>query len=726
VIEPGVTAWRVAQASRVAVLIDGDAYFSALHQALDLARRSVMMLAWDVNRRTRLRFDRAARGPAELGQLLDAIARREPGLEVKVLCWDAALVYAFERPWLAVPRWRLEAHERVRFHTDSHHPPGASHHQKVVVIDDCVAFVGGFDVTTHRWDTPLHAPRDPRRRLPCGLRYAPFHDIQCLVAGDVARELGALAARRWELATGETAPRLEPGHDHLPVRRRSRADLARQDLRSAQAPWPPAVEAWFEDVPVAILRTQPGHGEMEPAHEIAAFNERAIASARHHIYIETQYLTAHSVARALCARLREAAGPEVTIVLSERSDGWLEHQTMDCLRREVIAALYDADRHGRLGVFFPSLGPRAPKLTVHSKLLVIDDSLIRIGSSNLSNRSLALDTECDVAIEAGARDDVRRAARRLLHTLLGEHSDTKPETVAAMARDRGSVHAALLGLSNEKSQRRLVPIDAATTLDIVLGEAASAIADPMEPIDGRVVLECLVEPAHRKRLPRRALALAALVGLVVSVAVVWQITGFGDAGVAYLSQWLWHAPRSAPVLALIALGHGILTSVGLPVTVAIGLCALTLGTWLGFAVAAAGTFLSANLGYFMGRWLGRDLFARLSLKRVHAIEAALEKRGVISVVVLRVVPVAPFALINLLAGACGVRWRDYAIGTAIGMLPGMLGLSLLIDRIVAALQSPSVLSIVTLVVTVIVTVVVLGALVRWARRRRRDSLAPAP
>ena len=89
------------------------------------------------------------------------------------------------------------------FCLDGHHPVGASQHQKIVVVDDTVAFVGGFDLSKWRWDTPAHRPRDNRRIDPDGKPYPPFHDIQMAVDGPVARTLGRLARKRWLRASRE-------------------------------------------------------------------------------------------------------------------------------------------------------------------------------------------------------------------------------------------------------------------------------------------------------------------------------------------------------------------------------------------------------------------------------------------------------------------------------------------------------------------------------------------
>ena len=133
--------------------------------------------------------------------------------------------------------------------------------------------------------------------------------------------------------------------------------------------------------------------------EIEALNLAAIAAARDVIYMENQYLASRGVAEAIAARLREADGPEVVIILPRSSESRLEIESMDSARERLVRLLRKADLHGRLGVYWPAAGGGV-SVYVHSKVIVVDGRLLRIGSSNFNNRSLGFDSECDVAIEA--------------------------------------------------------------------------------------------------------------------------------------------------------------------------------------------------------------------------------------------------------------------------------------------------------------------------------------
>ena len=272
---------------------------------------------------------------------------------------------------------------------DGNHPTGASHHRKIVVVDERVAFVGGLDLTQRRWDSSDHRPDESRRTDPGGELYAPFHDVQLMVEGEAAEALGKLFRERWERTVG-FAPATASGF--------------------SSDPWPPEIKPDLLDVDVAISRTQPEYRDEPEVREVERLYGDAIASARETIYIENQYFTAGKVAEALEARLRDPHGPEVVLIMPYRNSGWLEEAAMGSLRALLLKRLKEADRHGRMQVYYPfvpGLGDRYEN--VHAKVLVVDDRLVRVGSSNLSNRSMGLDTECDLAVEAQERKDISEA-----------------------------------------------------------------------------------------------------------------------------------------------------------------------------------------------------------------------------------------------------------------------------------------------------------------------------
>ncbi len=387
ILKPGRNCWKILPASRVAFLVDGENYYPAFRASAARARHSLLILGWDIDSRMKLLREGEDDGmPEQLGDFLNTVVSREENLHAYLLVWDFAVVYLMEREFFPVYKLGWRTMSRLRFEMDDSHPMGASHHQKIVVVDNRVGFVGGFDLSKWRWDTSEHKPRDPRRIDPDGMPYQPFHDVQMVVEGEVATALGELAAGRWQRATGES---LDP------------ARLGPANHAGENSPWPENVEAVLREVPVAISRTEAAYQEHPEIREIEFLHLDAIKAAQHFIYVENQYFTSWKIAEALAARLEEQDGPEIVLVLRKHTTSWLEQNTMDALRARLFEQVRAADRHGRLRIYYPYMpGLDECCISLHAKLMIVDDEFMRVGSANISNRSMGLDTECDLALEA--------------------------------------------------------------------------------------------------------------------------------------------------------------------------------------------------------------------------------------------------------------------------------------------------------------------------------------
>lgn len=651
--------WRREQAARLAVLVDGEAYFSALAEALEKAHRQVLIVGWDID--SRVRLCRSGEGEEDfppLGELLNDLAARREDLHIYVLDWDFAMLYALERETLPIFKLDWRTHRRLHFRLDDRHPVGASHHQKIVVIDDAVAFTGGFDLARARWDTPEHRPDDPRR-VEGGEAFPPFHDVQVLVDGAVAAALGDLARQRWLEAGGEPlGPPGEAGDD----------------------PWPGRVRPDLENVAVAIARTFPEYAGREAVHEVRDLYLDAIRQARDAIYIENQYLTSAVVGEALEASLREPQGPEILLVLPRQCSGWLEETTMGQLRRRRQERLQQADRHQRLRICYPHIpGLNDQVLNVHAKVMIVDDRLLRIGSANLSNRSMGFDSECDLAVEA--RDETGQGPiAAVRNRLLAEHLGREPRQVAAVFERRKSLFEVLDELAGDQRTLRPLETEPDSTLDGVLPE--SALVDPERPARLEDLVE-LVVPEDRERRQvggrktGRYLRLAGAVLVALLLTALWRWTPLGDwlrlENLAAAGAWL----HSQPLTPLLTVGVFILAGLLMvPVTLLVFATAVVFGPVSGTLQSLAGCLASAAVTYGCGRLFGRGTVRSLAGGSLNRVSRWLSRRGVWSIALVRNLPVAPYGVVNLVAGASHIRFRDYLAGTALGMFPGILALNL--------------------------------------------------
>ncbi len=702
-LQPGRNCWRIEHAHRFSMLVDAAAYFRAVRAAIRNARHSVFILSWDIDSRMRLVPQGANDGfPEPLGEFLHAVVAARPALRAYVLNWDFAMLYALEREWLPVYKLDWRTHRRLAFRMDAKHPIGASHHQKVVVVDDSVAFVGGLDLTRARWDTPEHASDAPLRCDADGKPHTPFHDVQAMVDGNAARALGELARVRWQRACGEAAVAL--------------CDTTGHDV------WPADVVPDLTDIEVAISRTEPGFAGCGDVHEVRQLHLDAIRAARRYLFFENQYFTSGTIANALAERLNEEHGPEVLIVSPQTQSGWLEQATMGVLRARVHKRLLAADRHDRYRMACPVVpGLRQRCLNVHSKVFAVDDDLLSIGSANLSNRSMALDTECNITIDARGRETVRAAIAHMRNRLLAEHLDTTPEAVDAEVRARNSLHEAVAALSH--SERSLWRMDPSVTpeLDALIPE--EALFDPEKPIDPDELVVQFVPHEARKPLPRRMIGIALLALALASLAVAWRWTPLREwVNLPALVAFAEHLD-ALPFTPLAVVGGYVLGGIlMLPVTLLIAVTGIVFGPLQGSLYAVAGTLLSATATYGIGHWLGRDTVQKMLGARINRLSQRIARRGILAMVVIRMLPVAPFTMVNIVAGASHIRFRDYLIGTFIGMLPGIVMTVTFVHHLVEAVRNPSAGTIAVLA-TVAALIAALAAGVQRLFKRREGKMA---
>ena len=419
-LDPGRDCWRVATANRFTPLMENNAYFDALASALHKATTSIVVLGWQFDPRTRLDPESPLtdrRG--EIGHQLRMLVREKPDLDVRLLIWKSPLLIAASQGFYPHKAQRWFRKRTVEFRLDKPGILGACHHQKVIVIDDKVAFCGGGDIATDRWDTPEHLDNDPRRCQPSGLFSAPRHEVMCVMDGPAALALGDLARERWFRATWE----------------RTLPDQVESD------PWPDGVEPALTDVPVGIARTEPRVRGRPEVRENEALHLASIRRAKRLIYLENQYFTSPAIAAALAERLAEPDGPEVVLVSTGRSPSWFDSLTMDTARAEVLYRLEQADHYNRFFAFSPRT-IEGDRIIVHAKMSIIDDQLLRIGSTNLNNRSQGLDTECDVAAEP-TTDEGRDAVRRFRQRSIGHFLGVSGEDFAQAEAVMGSVGLAV-------------------------------------------------------------------------------------------------------------------------------------------------------------------------------------------------------------------------------------------------------------------------------------------
>ena len=712
----GRNCCAVGRAQHVGLLVDGEEYFRAFALAAEQATHSIGILAWDFNSNARLHFNSDRRGPpAQMGDFLNWLVRRRRGLNIHILDWDYPLVFGIDREFRALYGLGWRPHRRVHMAYDNTHPVGASHHQKIVVIDGGLAFIGGFDLTVRRWDTSAHAADDSRRS--CSSKpYPPFHDLMMVVDGEAARQLALIVRNRWLAATGRHLPAAPP-----------------------QGPaWPAGLRVDFRDTAVALARTQPEIPGQPGITEVEALFLDMIAAARQRIYIENQYFTAHRIGDALAARLAEPDGPEIVVVVRLFSHGWLEEHTMHVLRTRLVQRLRAADRYGRFHILYPHIDGLAEQtcIDLHSKLMIVDDEILRIGSANLCNRSMGLDSECDAALAAGGDQRIAGAIRDFRNRLLGEHLDVPAGEVDAAVRHHGTLQGAIAALAGHpRTLRRLEQLPDWPPSVVEL----ASVGDPGQPVS----LEGLIDefspeqlrsdngdsnedadPASqtRERLRRLVSRLAALVVALAALTALWRYTPLAEwLDADHITAWAHHfGGRWWAPLAIVA-AYTPACIVMFPRPLITFAAVIALGPHRAFVFALSGILLAALLSYLAGLRMPRHTVRDMAGPRLLHFAELLRQRSLLTVTALRLVPLAPFAVEGLVAAAIGIRLFPFLLGTLFGMLPGTLTTTIFGHQIAAALQDPSQVSYGILAAAIAIVTLLSLAVRHWlvAQHRHR-------
>ena len=465
-LEAGATCWRVEIAPRAGFFLDMADYFAAAKVAMSNAQRSIHLLNWAFDPDTRFDPGPGGEGPASdrFGAFLKNLGQERPDIDIKVLCWKSALPVAATQRFFPLRARACFSGSRVGFTLDGALPAGASHHQKMIIIDDAVAFCGGGDIGPDRWDNCAHLDDDPRRwNTSSGKKfYDSRHEVMSIVDGPPAAALGRLFRDRWARATKET---LSPGETLEPTA------------------WPDCAAVDFRNIAVGLSRTSAPWREFPEVRESEALYLASIAQAKRCIYLENQYFTSPLMAEALGDRLAEPGGPEVILISTEHSPSYFDKLTMDRTRSLFVKRLKAADHFGRFRAYSPvtTLGRT---IIVHAKLAIIDDVLLRIGSSNMNNRSEGFDTECDLSLEASG-PNASAAANRIaaLRTHLIAHwLGCSDAVVAAAVSPTGHVGDAIESLRRQ-GYCRLRPIEPRPLGPMALFIATFHIGDPISAAD---------------------------------------------------------------------------------------------------------------------------------------------------------------------------------------------------------------------------------------------------
>jgi phosphatidylserine/phosphatidylglycerophosphate/cardiolipin synthase-like enzyme len=367
----------------VEVLVDGERACGAIAKALMGAHSQVHIAGWHLTPGFELTRD------GDTSTVRDILAHLAERVDVRVLLWAGPPVPAFQptRKMVRAVREQLTAGTRIECVLDSRERSMHCHHEKLVIVDDMVAFVGGVDLTSlsgDRWDSTEHHPRG---RLG-------WHDVATELRGPIVADVANHFRQRWQEAAGHALPE-------------------------------PVVSAPAGHVTAQLLRTVPERTyAFSPRGEFGILEayERALRSAQHLIYLENQFLWSTEIAQILVDKLRTPPTEEfrILLLLPAKPDNGAD------TTRGQLGCLLEAD-HGAgrlLAVTIHSHNPGSTEaLYVHAKVAIVDDRWLTVGSANLNEHSLFNDTEINIA----TCDPVLARHTRL--ALWAEHLDRTVEQI---------------------------------------------------------------------------------------------------------------------------------------------------------------------------------------------------------------------------------------------------------------------------------------------------------
>lgn len=711
VFSPGENCWKVAEASQMAVIIDCENFYRAIYEAFVRARKSIFIVGWDIDSRIRLLRNQDAEEasyPTLVRDLLKQKAEENPELQIYLVRWDSSVAFLSFREVWPEGVWQKYMPDNIQVVLDSTIPVGGSQHQKLIVVDDEVAFSGGMDIAVQRWDTRAHEPH-AKQREDCTGSYPPYHDVQSVMAGPVVEHLAELVRWRWNRIASSPAIELGKAGDYTYL----------------PPAWPPSVEPLMSRVSTAIARTIPEMQDTSLCEEVESMLLRLVKHARSFIYIENQFVSYLPLAKAINQCLRENPELQVIIVSSYKPKGLAEQESYWAGRIEFKKLLMRNVNPHQVRLAYSSVvdaqGEREYKL-IHSKLMFIDDAYMVVGSANLNKRSMSMDTECDVIFE-GETEQQKRAIAAARNDLLAEHCGESVDTVEEYFQQADPL-SKLMQPSSEQCYQ-LLPEEDQKFTDGSWKAIVDPILDPDEPI-----IEGLNTPMG-EQIPVRNpphkwvlfSGLALILGVVVAVAV-WGVQFLPeDYSRETLTQMLEHNSQNKLLAFCLVLVVFVFTGfLFVPVTVVTLAVAAVYGPWFGVLFSITGALASAVVMFFIGHLLGDAGLRNLGGPKVQAVNDKLANATVFGVAVLRMVPIAPYTLVNLVAGISSLRFSVFVIGSLIGVSPALIANSLVGDSLFQLFTNPSDQAVIYLVAGVLTWIALLLAAHKLSRRNKfRDS-----
>ncbi len=692
----------------MSVLIDCANFYRALQDSISKAKTSIFILGWEIDSGTHLlrgSEERESKIPSKIVDLLANKAKENPALQVYLVRWDASVAFPYDRELMPEGAWTLNTPANVSIFVDNMIPLGGSHHQKIILIDDELVFTGGMDIARERWDERHHDPEDILRTDFRG-PYRPYHDVQVVMDGPITQVFSQIVRWRWSRVSGyEAWPAPE-------TKEETNSEDKTEKLGSPVACWPSDFPPQARDILCAVARTLPEFKDEPKIQEVQSMYLAIIQNAQEFIYIENQFLTCLEIARALNQRLKEKSGLRIILISSYDPQGFLEQEGLWAERIQFRSDLTQGISNSRFLFVCTGMTDRFGKdnyKRIHSKVFIVDDHHLVVASSNLNNRSMALDTECDVIFQS---DDTAGQSfiAQTRNDLLGEHCGRNPQEVAQFLAQGRELSELLEPIRPHAYHLR--EINDSQFTQRYFKKIAQRIADPKVP---------LINLARPWRNPKGHRLLFGL-AVFISLSLFWYFMKESIQGIGQndIQLFLERSRASDWALPLVCLAYVVGGFIFFPVTLLSLLVAGVFGPIRGPVYGLIGSLLSAAVMFGIGNWVGSKGLRNLLGGKVQSIDHHLQKSGVLGVILIRLVPIAPFSLVNLAAGISSIRFGDFLLGSFLAFIPFLLVKGVLGDSMLQVLLNPSRQNIYYLILGFLLWIGVAGTLFYltkiWKRR----------
>lgn len=621
--------------------IGGVEYYGSLKKSLEQANTCILICGWTFSLSTVL--------DKEDTTVKDVLFALPPSVEVKILIWDYPLIYTPDRDPFTALTLALENKSNISFQRFDFHPIMSSLHSKLVVIDNRLAYVGGFDIDHERLDGPYHLDDDPLRVNADGESYRPFRDYALRIQGDVSH-LSDYFYQLWNSQKKQKS---------FFANVEGQLDLGTEFLE--------------------LARTVPAFKNQAKDFSSYKLQRQLIKNAKKYIYIENQYLSHEGMVGLLCEKLASPHGPQVVIVVSYGKMPWLEKISMGSLLNESVKGLMEADRYGRLGLYCLKYRPTNDEdsfVKVHSKCMIIDGEYLKIGSSNFSKRSMEFDYEIDLFLHHSHQ--VKKFEKRIFKTLLSAPDCDFCEKSSLLETFE----------HYRKKYKKIYPLGQ-------LIDEVSSLVEYKEYLPLDKYKMTFFEKVGQKFINKESIQTLNLKAFLVLLFLI-LIAGLAlffpfDQVEKLVKDYVFTKQMSGTMsLALMLfVGYVALGAFFFPLNLYILLCGAFFSPVYAFALSLCGALTAGLASYFIGAFFENVEYVENKIKSLRKLKRFLRKKSLSTIIFLRMVPIAPYSLVNFVCGKFRISLWRFVAGTLIGVAPGTFALIFMEKQLIEVFRSPS-------------------------------------